>query len=432
MKYKDFKATYYDNGTRKCKIFSHEAYDQQSASEELAGEGVKNFMFFFEPLAPIELPNNEVLLRGDVGYDINAEIMQPFLSEGKGIKLDSFGGDLWTGLQIYDMVKGSYPDAKIGILGSCASAATVIFCSAKKENRSMSNNSRFLIHNALFDHVYGNHHQLRAAADMIEKESNNIVDNIYVPDTLQTPEDLHAVMDREAWLNKNETIALGFLNENQTKTDINNAKSDKTKDEELNEMDKKQIKDTMSAIDETLKKVRACLGTKVLNITLQDVNGVELDFPDITDEAEIAVGVTVTADGQPAEGEYVMPDGATIVCEGGLITEIKPKVEEEEAPDAPAEDPEQLKAENEALKAEIEELKSAKNAVDDELTTVKASIADYKAEIKALKEGLTAASTQLENIKSHFPGFDANGAENNTTTVNNRNTKKKFSYKSKK
>lgn len=58
------------------------------------------------------------------------------------------------------------------------------------------------------------------------------------------------------------------------------------------------------------------------NIMLADVNGTELEFPDINAPEEVQPGVRVNVNGEPATGSYKFPDGTIIACKGGIVTAV--------------------------------------------------------------------------------------------------------------
>jgi hypothetical protein len=94
---------------------------------------------------------------------------------------------------------------------------------------------------------------------------------------------------------------------------------------------------------------------------VQDATGAELDFADLADDATIEVGATATVDGQPAEGEYLLPDGYTYVFTAGELTEI---IEPEDDAEVAA-----LVAENKALKRQLNTIKSEVLALKKQVTS---------------------------------------------------------------
>jgi len=87
------------------------------------------------------------------------------------------------------------------------------------------------------------------------------------------------------------------------------------------------------------------------------------------------------------DGEYLMPDGTTIVVEESTITEIRPA---EEVVDDPAERGE----EGESNDPETDELLSEKDA---EIDRLKAEIADKDAEIDRLRQELDDAKSNAKS-----------------------------------
>ena len=93
--------------------------------------------------------------------------------------------------------------------------------------------------------------------------------------------------------------------------------------------------------------------------------GMSLNTADgATIEVEREEGEPQVGDKATPDGEFVMPDGSTIVVENGEIVEIRPKAEAQDEEDDILEQDddkaeiERLKSENDDLKAEIERLKT--------------------------------------------------------------------------
>lgn len=71
------------------------------------------------------------------------------------------------------------------------------------------------------------------------------------------------------------------------------------------------------------KKIK---GKKVLNKVVQDATAMEIDFTELADNDSISVGQVAEIDGNPATGEYVMPDGSTYKFTAGKLTKIIPEL----------------------------------------------------------------------------------------------------------
>ena len=95
--------------------------------------------------------------------------------------------------------------------------------------------------------------------------------------------------------------------------------------------------------------------TKIKNqLTVTVASGDVLDFPDVETGEMPSVGDVATFEGSPAEGDYLLPDGRTMVFVSGELTEIREVEEEEQS----SEEMENQAKEIETLKADNEEIKN--------------------------------------------------------------------------
>jgi hypothetical protein len=124
-------------------------------------------------------------------------------------------------------------------------------------------------------------------------------------------------------------------------------------------------------------------------LILQDATGVELVFPELADGEVATVDSKVTVDGKPADGEYLMPDGSTIIATAGIVTKIQP-VEETTEEEAPAEP--EAAAEGDEAPAQDDE----KDTVIEEL---EAKIAELEAKLAELLPA-DAANKMLEALNA--------------------------------
>lgn len=131
------------------------------------------------------------------------------------LKIDSRGGDVDTGLAIYDVVQQRKEDVTVRVSGIAASIASVIICGASKV--IMPAHALLLIHNAWAPHAEGEASELRKRADWLDKICGQIL-AIYVAKTGKSKEELKAVMDAETLLTAAEAKALGFCDEVEGET----------------------------------------------------------------------------------------------------------------------------------------------------------------------------------------------------------------------
>lgn len=295
------------------------------------------------------------------------------------IRLHCDGGSVTEGWAIYDRLRATGKEITATAEGNCASMATIILMAAPKERRRAYENAHICVHNpwmcpwALGDAVTAD--DLQKYANDLRSEQDRMVD-LYVERCGCSREEIQALMDEDKYIDAERALSLGIVGEiampmsakkiNPTNKIMNNEKSVEVK---------------ASVLDKILAK----LGLK----SIEDFKDEELKGMDLN----TAEGNTIRVereDGEPQvgdvaspDGEWLMPDGTTIVVQEGVIAEIRPKEdapEDEEARDEEKGDPDtttelddrdeeeqrlrdriaELEKENEELRQRLED--SEKNA----------------------------------------------------------------------
>lgn len=260
--------------------------------------------------------------------------------------------------------------------GNVASAASKLFTLAPKGSRFFHpERGVFLIHNPWVSDVEGDAAELSLIAKGLKSTESDYA-KWYAAATGSDLTIIEAFMSENKPLTNEQIESLGFATIVQPVIKAVAKLTFKN-----NEMELKQVEEKLNGFEKTLQKVMAFFKIKALMIA--DANGKELEFPDLTDISEVAVGVKVMENGAPANGEYTQPDGTVLKCENGVLVEIVPMA---------GDDMEAVKKENEALKAELESLKAAKVTAEmqatesaKEVTTIKAEFVKFKAQFSDFK-----------------------------------------------
>lgn len=132
----------------------------------------------------------------------------------KKIKLtiDSQGGDAGIGLAIYNFLKAYDAEVETDVIGMAGSIASVMAMAADKGKLRMARNSFMVIHRA-WGYGSGNSEDLRAAADVIDKYTGQVVD-VYHQRTGKPVEDINALIaNGDYWMTGEEAVAAGFADE---------------------------------------------------------------------------------------------------------------------------------------------------------------------------------------------------------------------------
>lgn len=122
------------------------------------------------------------------------------------VNINSPGGDMFTGMAIYNMFREHPGHVNINVLGVAASAASVIAMGGGEVRVARA--GFLMIHNAWI-WVPGNRHELRAFADYLEPFDATMAD-IYAARTGDAAEAMQTLMDAETWLGGTAAVEQGF------------------------------------------------------------------------------------------------------------------------------------------------------------------------------------------------------------------------------
>lgn len=135
------------------------------------------------------------------------------LEEAKGeavtVKVNSGGGDLFAGNEIYYLLKAYRGWVTVDIMGLAASAATVICCAG---NRVRANpGAQYMIHNVSC--VAAGDYNAMDHASQVLQNANKAVSNIYQLKTGMSEQELLDLMNQESWMDATKAKEYGFVDE---------------------------------------------------------------------------------------------------------------------------------------------------------------------------------------------------------------------------
>lgn len=277
------------------------------------------------------------------------------------VRLHCNGGSCTEGWAIYDRLRATGKEITCTVEGNAASMATVILMAAPKERRKAYASAEICVHNpwisswGLSDIV---------TADDLDKAAKDLRDiqekmlNLYVERCECDKDEMQALMNEDKYIGVNEAMRLGLIGEiiapasaKKQGAVFNNKSKNKMAKEE------KKVEVKASLIDRALAK----LGIKNLDELAKGMDLSTSDGQMLTVERE--EGEPQVRDKATPDGEFMMPDGKTIVVADGAITDIKTDAQGSEGEDGDENTDriEELEKENEDLKKRIEELEQEKN-----------------------------------------------------------------------
>lgn len=162
-----------------------------------------------------------VTLDGDVGQNwfsdegVNLNTLRKAIDENaQAVEVDlrTMGGDLLEAFAMYDYIRGLPIPVTVNIVGATASAGTVIAMAADK--RTISENSKFLIHN-VWTVTQGDSEEHQKQADALARFDRDVV-NIYHKATGMNKAAIRSLMKEERWMDATEAKEKGFVHKIRT------------------------------------------------------------------------------------------------------------------------------------------------------------------------------------------------------------------------
>lgn len=265
---------------------------------------------------------------GGTSFQDIDEFVSSIPDEDKDIdlRLHCDGGVVTEGWAIYDRLRASGKTITATVEGNCASMATVVMLAAPKERRRAYENAHICVHFpytcsvALGDYLTAD--DLQKAANDLRSEETRIID-LYVERCGCDREEIRQLMSEDKYIDAERAKELGLIGEIvppisafKTTKYLDNMKEEKT-----------EVKTSV------LDKILAKLGLKSIEDFHDDAEVFDMDL-NTADGSTIHIereeGEPQVGDVANPDGEWLMPDGTTIVVANGVIEEIRPK---EEAPE---------------------------------------------------------------------------------------------------
>lgn len=286
------------------------------------------------------------------------------------VRLHCDGGSVTEGWAMYDRLRATGKEITCIVEGNAASMATVILMAAPKERRKAYENAHILVHNPwAVVMTAADADDMQKMANDLKAEQERLV-NLYVERCGVDRDTIQSLMDEDKFITAAEAKELGIIGE--IIPPISAKVRTTTNPINMNEVNVKA-----SLLDRMLAK----LGFKTLDEAASlEIKALELSTADgqtLTIERE--EGQPQVGDAANPDGEWLMPDGTTIVVENGVITDIKPK---EDAPEANADDDK---------KGEVDPT-TEEDDKDEEMERLRERIAELEKENEELRQQLESAN----------------------------------------
>lgn len=135
----------------------------------------------------------------------NPKAVNNAIAKANGEKLDVYinsgGGDIFAGSEIYEALRSYKGDVKIHVVGLAASAASVIACARESE---IAPTAMMMVHN-VSSYAEGDYRDMNHQAEVLEK-ANKIIAAAYVEKTGMAEAEALKMMDKETWLTAQDAV----------------------------------------------------------------------------------------------------------------------------------------------------------------------------------------------------------------------------------
>lgn len=177
------------------------------------------------------------------------------------IKLNSPGGDVFEGIEIYNYLKNHNQSVTVEITGVAASAASIIAMGADKI--IMNTGTSLMIHEAS-TWTFGNKSDIQKTLNALETIDDSLV-AVYVERTGLEAEEISDLLKAETWMTADEAVEKGFADEVR-KAPKAEPKGETKKEEKVNNkvvlnVDTSKIIDRL---DDLTKRIEDAIKSKTL------------------------------------------------------------------------------------------------------------------------------------------------------------------------
>ena len=279
------------------------------------------------------------------------------------LKINCRGGMIDEAWTMYDALRATGKEISAEVIGEASSSATILLCAAAKGRRTAHPNAKFLFH---YPFINGLGMPARAndleniARDLSEEEERLL--DLYVERTGCDREEMDALMREDRQVSAERAKELGFIDTILAPKSAINTKHNKH-----------------MTIKEAFEALGAALGINKLAQDLETATGAILRLR--KEEGEPRVGDEV----ENADGEYVMPDGKTIVVESGKIVEIREPQEERVEVEVENVGGDPLEETTEEKDKEVGDLEAEVERLHREIAERDERIAELEAEVERLR-----------------------------------------------
>lgn len=350
------------------------------------------------------MPKKYISISGYIGgygndYDsITRQLRATSSEDDIEIVIDSYGGDYFQGLSIYNALRGYRERVTIRVVGIAWSAASLIAMGGKK--LIMPRNSFLMIHLPEIG-AFGDKKDVESTLRLITA-MEQVAANAYSEKAGMAPEEALALMEKETWLTAEEALAAGFADEITEGVEVDWSNYE-----------------PLLSLNNTPDYLYLMIG-KHKNVSMEN----NVVSPGVAKTATSKVQQILASMGKVLNqiiGEELPVEQPSATSGGDTPPATSMSVEPPSQPSANADSPiNQLMIEIQAMRKEIQPLLDLKQEFEDfktQMSGSNASAPDYTEQFKALRDGFNELSTHMSSIETYMAGGIESGLDGNKRTT---------------
>lgn len=157
------------------------------------------------------IPNDEAWIYDFFGVDYCCpkQVNEAIASAGGEpleIFINSGGGDIFAGSEIYSAIRAYGGAVNIHVTGIAASAASVIACAGHSD---ISPTAMVMVHN-VSSRANGDYHDMDKQSEVLKK-ANETIAAAYIEKTGMKQSEALELMDKETWLTATDAVEVGLI-----------------------------------------------------------------------------------------------------------------------------------------------------------------------------------------------------------------------------
>ena len=172
------------------------------------------------PLVTRLLASRKIFIEGEINEQTACEFVKQVIYLNQedtqkpiDVLINSMGGEINSGMLVYDVIQSSKAPVRMFCMGKCYSMAALLFASGEKGQRYMLPHSELMLHEPLLgNRIGGNSSSIKSISDSLQ-ETKRKMNQILAKHTGQSEKTVEKATGFDHYFSPEESIAFGLCDE---------------------------------------------------------------------------------------------------------------------------------------------------------------------------------------------------------------------------